>query len=444
MTRIYLAGAESVTHQELLISCQVQRVGVNVTSLLRRRSDTWVLDLPYPGWGWVAYSDSDSTIEDLDWVCERVTIPPTWVIGPESWSATKGYLPVWNGDGPISEVLVQGSPGMMVIDRVFKDKQLNRRALAARSVGKILGAITGSIDTGIGRYDLIISGSWWSSFKFGETQIWDGNRMHRYGAERRAEVRTRHRKHIENLGVDADKILEGDPDESARLAIVSWQSFENDLSGPPPVSAPPVATIDPDDVLVSVGSAPAPIATTATQPRLQTVLPVVSIGSITATERHGDGTETLEHQAVLQSVSETIRACDNCFLGSAGCPGFQPGQTCAYSIPVEIRSKDQLQGVLTAMIELQTQRVLQARFAEEVAGQELTPEVGREMDRLFGAVEKMRDIMDNRDSIKMTVEARGRSGVLSRLFGDRVGTNAKMLAEPVESEEVLDAVLEGD
>jgi hypothetical protein len=96
------------------------------------------------------------------------------------------------------------------------------------------------------------------------------------------------------------------------------------------------------------------------------------------------------------------------------------------------------------MIELQTQRVLQARFAEEITGQELTPEVGREMDRLFASVEKMRDIMDNRDSIKMTVEARGRSGVLSRLFGDRVGDNARMLSQPVDSEDVLDAVLDPD
>jgi hypothetical protein len=97
---------------------------------------------------------------------------------------------------------------------------------------------------------------------------------------------------------------------------------------------------------------------------------------------------------------------------------------------------------MQSMVELQTQRVLQARFAEEIAGQELTPEVGKEMDRLFNSMEKMRDIMDNRDTVKMTVEARGRSGVLSRLFGDKVGTNAKMLAHPIDSEDVTDAILE--
>ena len=40
----------------------------------------------------------------------------------------------------------------------------------------------------------------------------------------------------------------------------------------------------------------------------------------------------------------------------------------------------------------------------------------------------------------MSVEARGRSGVLSRLFGDRVGTNAKMLAHPVDSDDVMVAI----
>jgi hypothetical protein len=166
------------------------------------------------------------------------------------------------------------------------------------------------------------------------------------------------------------------------------------------------------------------------------------MSSITSTERLGDGSEVIEEQSIIRSVSDSIRSCDNCYLATSGCPGFVPGASCAYSIPVEIRSKDQLQAVMQAMIEMQTQRVVMARFAEEIAGQELSPEVGKEMDRLFTSVEKMRDIMDNRESVKMTVEARGRSGVLSRLFGDKVGTNARMLSQPIDSDDVIDAIVE--
>lgn len=178
--------------------------------------------------------------------------------------------------------------------------------------------------------------------------------------------------------------------------------------------------------------------------RHQTVLPVIGMTTITSTERLGDGSEVIEEQTLVQTSSASLRQCDNCFLASSGCPGFQPGASCAYSIPVEIRSKDQLQSVMQAMVEMQTQRVLQARFAEEITGQELTPEVGKELDRLFTSVEKMRDIMDSRDTVKVTMEARGRSGVLSRLFGDRVGTNAKMLSQPIDSEDVMDAIITED
>lgn len=442
MTAIFLAGGENPSHQDILASCAAMKVSVNVTSLMKRRTDSWKLDLPYTDWEWVAYCDGPATIDDLDWVCDRVPRAPSWVIGPVDWGASKNFMPVWNGEGEMPQFRPEG---MVVTDRVFKDHNLNRRALASRILGTTLGAITGSIDPAIGRYDLIISGSWWSSFKFGETQVWDGKKMHRYNADRKAEVRTRHRAHIEALGVDADQILLHDPDEAARLAVASWQSFEESLSGatviPMPGTAAVVAT-PMESGLEESGTSPSPIATTPPPGRHGLVLPVMGIGSMTVTERQGDGSDILEEQAIIRSVKTTVRSCDNCFLASAGCPAAQAGAMCAYDIPVEIRSKDQLQGVLTAMVEIQTQRVLQARFAEEVSGQELSPEFGREMDRLFGAVEKMRDIMDNRDSIKMTVEARGKSGVLSRLFGDRVGTNAKMLSEPIDAEEIHDAILD--
>jgi len=441
MTDIYLAGAENPTHQQILASCAASRVAVNVTSLLRRKTLTWELDLPYPDWEWVAYCDGPATADDLHLVLDRASKAPVCVVGPPSWSEWDNYLPLWNGE----EDIPRDRPnGLVVTDRVFKDKALNRRALAARSVGTTLGAITGSIDPGIGKYDLVISGSWWSSMKFGETQVWDGKKMHRYNAERKNEVRTRHTDHIEAMGIDVAGILLEDPDEIARLAITSWQYFSENLSNGIVISLPQRSevTIGEKSMDEFSGSESNLLDTRPPEGRHRKVLPVMGMSSITSTERLGDGTEIIEEQAIVRTVSESIRACDNCFLATSGCPGFAPGHSCAYSIPVEIRSKDQLQSVMQSMVELQTQRVLQARFAEEIAGQELTPEVGKEMDRLFNSMEKMRDIMDNRDTVKMTVEARGRSGVLSRLFGDRVGTNAKMLAQPIDSEDVVEAIIE--
>jgi hypothetical protein len=109
---------------------------------------------------------------------------------------------------------------------------------------------------------------------------------------------------------------------------------------------------------------------------------------------------------------------------------------------VEIRTKDQLQKVMQAVIEIQTQRVFQSRFAEEITGQELSPEVGKEMDRLFKLVENMRNIVDNRDTLTVAIQAKGGAdgGVLSKLFGASVGTAAKALDSPVDPDDIIDVI----
>jgi hypothetical protein len=107
---------------------------------------------------------------------------------------------------------------------------------------------------------------------------------------------------------------------------------------------------------------------------------------------------------------------------------------------VVIRSRNELGGVMRALTEIQTQRILMMRFGEELKGE---PDVlvGIEMDRLFKMVERWRNIEDSRDTLKISVDAKGEAaqmGVLSRLFGEKVGRNATMLAEPIETEELTD------
>ena len=167
-------------------------------------------------------------------------------------------------------------------------------------------------------------------------------------------------------------------------------------------------------------------------------LPVIGERSAFTNYRTADGEDVSEESVHLEASSVSIRRCDNCVLASQGCPGFQAGHLCQYNIPVTIKSKDQLQSALTAVIEIQTQRVLMSRFAEEVAGQELDASVGREMDRLFNLVDKLRNITDNRDTVKMTLEAKSNSGVLSRLFGPQVGEKAKMLQAPIDSNDFIE------
>ena len=46
---------------------------------------------------------------------------------------------------------------------------------------------------------------------------------------------------------------------------------------------------------------------------------------------------------------------------------------------------------------------------------------------MFNLVEKFRNISDNREMVRLQVEARGDSGVLSRIFGQKAGEQARQL-----------------
>jgi len=76
---------------------------------------------------------------------------------------------------------------------------------------------------------------------------------------------------------------------------------------------------------------------------------------------------------------------------------------------------------------MQVGRVMFARFAEELEGQGLDPTLSQEMDRVFNLVDKFKNISDNREMVRLEVEARGGAGVLSRLFGAKAGETARQL-----------------
>jgi hypothetical protein len=162
------------------------------------------------------------------------------------------------------------------------------------------------------------------------------------------------------------------------------------------------------------------------------LLPVMGIEHIVSmgTQTESDQGEYIEinpeETPVVRYQSNPLRQCDSCYL-AARCPAFRERSECGFKLPVEIRTKDQLQAMLQAMIEMQASRVLFARFAEELEGQGLDPALSSEMDRLFSLIDKFKNISDNRDLLHIQVEARGNAGVLSRLFGQKAGEISRQL-----------------
>jgi hypothetical protein len=176
------------------------------------------------------------------------------------------------------------------------------------------------------------------------------------------------------------------------------------------------------------------------------VLPVITTSRSSTTVLDANGQEIEETADVLAVSPVVMRQCNTCSL-QIGCPQFQPHAPCSYQIPVTIRNKAELNGVLRALVEIQTQRILQGRFGEEINGS-ADVLLGNEMDRLFRMVERWRTIEDNRDSLKIQIDSKGSAaagmGVLSRLFGEKAGQNAMRLEDPLDVDSVIDQMTDDE
>jgi len=266
--------------------------------------------------------------------------------------------------------------------------------------------------------------SWLSPMMHGETIIWDGTRLVRYPKKMKDQARSRYKATYEKAGLDIDKILEDDPQEVAKLAVWSYEQFEvrmNMMSGNP---EDPMLydNSEGSEVEQSGESAPAVydnrgVDMRKLEPRNPSEMGNLPVfGFNTKTEIDEDG--TIKDVTAVSSQQTSLRACDTCFV-AANCPAFKPQSACAFKLPIEVKTKDQLKSLINAIIEMQGQRVAFMRFAEEMNGGYADPNVSQEIDRLFKLIKTTKELDDSREFIRMTVERQGSAGVLSSIFGDK-------------------------
>ncbi|MEU0215871.1 hypothetical protein ABZ281_12415 [Streptomyces sp. NPDC006265] len=278
------------------------------------------------------------------------------------------------------------------------------------------------------------STSWISPSQFGDTIVWAGKELHRYPRRYKDMSRARHKHAIADAGFDADAVIADDATEVLRLSIWSWRRFSDHINGTgvtAPARTPTGENTDPTPEAVDrlpektrhAGVTPA----TAT-PREKQPFPGLALVQETAE----DGTVG---RPVLKTVDPGVRTCDRCYLSSS-CPAVKPGSTCAFSLPVEIRTKDQRADVAAALLEMQAGRVFSLRFAEELEGGITNPVLSGELDRFNKMLKTVEDMEENSFSVKITATQKGaaETGLISRLFGRDEGEQARSLPEPVTVE----------
>ena len=269
--------------------------------------------------------------------------------------------------------------------------------------------------------------SWLAPMLHGETIVWDGTRIVRYNSKMKGQARSRYKSIYEKAGLDYDLIMEDNEQEVCRLAIWSYEKLEARMNT---MNNNDRELYDNSDNLDSDGSAEnTPIVSDnkggfmrkleARNPDEIVPLPVLGYTQKTVVEKDLEGNDVIKDVTVVSSQSTTVRNCDTCFI-AANCPAFKPQSMCSFSLPIEVKTKDQLKGLIESMVEMQGQRVAFMRFTEEMNGGYADPNVSQEMDRLFRMLKTVKELDDSSSFIKMTVEAKnGNAGVLSSIFGDR-------------------------
>lgn len=275
--------------------------------------------------------------------------------------------------------------------------------------------------------------AWLSPMRRGETIAWDGMKLLRYPARMKDQARRRLAAACERAGLDHRKVMDDDNAEVARLAIWSLRMLEESMNRRFTVieggdAAPVVQLPAHKDALDDPGSAEAGVSLPdrkeqrpsieARDPREMIPLPVFGYDSRTIVDTDESGRSVLRDVQVVQSTQVSLRQCNTCFV-AANCPAMKPNATCAFSLPVEVKTKDQLRALLNAIIEMQGSRVAFARFSEELNGGYPDPNVSQEIDRLFKLVAQLKELENSKDVMRMTIERQSAGGVLSAIFGDK-------------------------
>ena len=279
--------------------------------------------------------------------------------------------------------------------------------------------------------------SWLSPMRRGETIVWDGTSLSRYPKRMKDQARPRYKNTVEKAGFDFSKFAGDDTLEATRVAVWSYQRLEesmdkqrpdlrvvgNDTKVPDNNDDPLLTGLmeylvgDSDNTAVEVRK-PASPELVQRDPSEVVPMPVFGYQMKTVVDTDESGRDVLVDVPVVNSQHGSMRQCDTCFV-AANCPAFKPANTCAFNLPVEVKTKDQLKSLLTSIIEMQGQRVAFMRFSEELNGGYADPNVSQEIDRLFKLVGSMKELETNKEFIQITAQRQSAGGVLSAIFGDR-------------------------
>jgi hypothetical protein len=293
----------------------------------------------------------------------------------------------------------------------------------------------------------VSSTSWISPQKYGSTYVWSHGQLKSYSKDQKEQGRRKERFVIEAAGFDMEKILREDSKELLRLSLWSWSQFLDSINAKKHRGVTTTVFTPTDGISENegdaVGGVLAPIQNRVPtaiprDPSQRRVIPLIDFDFSTEKKRN-KATGELEDVEVptVKIRSESMRICDTCFLAQK-CPMFEPNSTCAYDIPITIRTKDQVQALMDSLVEMQAQRVILMKMAEDMEGGHADPILSGEIDRVMRLLKVKHDMEQEGFSLTVTAKQQGQAGVMDRIFGEMTTDKFRELPAATTPEDIVE------
>lgn len=446
-TKAYLIGEHFLPHMKVWVdsgATQADKAGLSQRELQEYAANyEEFVALNYDRIeGWVEF---DSQVWGLPKIIQNRAAfqndPKMWVV----WHGTYNTLLLRDWAQEYSNVAIPGD----AIEKVTSLSGLVRNAKAQNDVQFHALATAKPDNLRQIPFDTASTLAWTSPMRRGETIVWDGTKLVRYPKKMKDQARLRYKNVVAQAGLDFDKFVNDDTTEATKVAVWSYLQLEAKMDkNKPDLRVIKGGLPSLEEMLADNNEGPLytglmDFDTTPSNNRDMEVrkkveprdpsekvnLPVFGFESKTIV----DADDTLRDVPVVRSQQSSLRQCNTCFV-AANCPAFKPDNMCAFNLPVEVKTKEQLKDLLTSVIEMQGQRVMFMRYAEELNGGYADPNVSQEVDRLFKLIANMKDLESNKEFVQITASRETSGGVLSAIFGDRASV-LKEMEQPLNEDQ---------
>jgi hypothetical protein len=402
--RIYYSGAEIPAHRKVLAANGIERAALSYMGLRRRTKmiQPWNIqekikepltllldsgghtvnaapqnhDVPSLMASYEHFVQRNATTGQAAAMVERVLEFDALVLGPAARRSHRErlaelvgerFIPVWHKeDGAFELRLLASRYGAVAVADLEADgRDLTNELKAISHDAEITGLAMLKPDRMAAIPFFAVTGtSWLSPSQHGETVIYAGGELHRYHKQYQDEVRRRYRTQIIALGLDAQKVQEGDREELLSLSLRSWQRLVDELVAKAPVTpsqrnGDPVMH-EPDNDTSEMGHESTP---QAPRRRARQPLPGLSLETKEADEQE----EGKKSPPLLRIVESGALACNSCYV-KGKCPGFEAGASCLFESPVSLRSLEEIEASEQLLEEIALRRLLRAMYFEEIEG----------------------------------------------------------------------------